>query len=116
MTGAWENAMDERPRITSLPAFPAGARDPAWAADDGLDNPKLRDGQRVRLVVDTKGEFAYDTVRVPAGTEGRVACARTPRVYVRAGRKGHYFANVDIEVDGQTGRVRVPHHALTIVR
>jgi len=108
--------MDTRPRITSFPAFPEGERDPAWVDDDGLDNPRLKDGQRVRLRVAAKGEFAYDTVRVPAGTEGRVVCARTARVYVRPGRKGHYFANVEIEADGQTGRVRVPHHALTIVR
>lgn len=102
---------------TTLPeASSSRDRDPAWEADNGLDNPRLADGDRVTLVHATLGDFSRGLFLVPAGTEGVVVCAKTARVWVRKGRKARYFANVDVEIEGVRGRCRVPHNALQKVR
>jgi hypothetical protein len=90
--------------------------DPAWDKDTEGTNYRLKDGDSVELKSDARGDFSNGCFMVPAGTKGLVAIARTPRVLSHAGTKSLYFANVDVEIDGRKGRIRVPHGALQIVR
>lgn len=93
--------------------------DPAWAADDGLTNYRLKDGQRVMLRVPTVAITNEGGILVGAGSEGVVKIARTPRVTqpeVREPRTYLYFANVDLKGPNGIMRARVPHNALRILR
>ena len=91
-----------------MSAYP---RDEAWDNDDGKDNPRLKDGDRVVLGLATLDDLGRV---VPAGTEGVVAWARTPRVFERKEfRPAHFFANVDTR---EGVRVRVPHSALRVLK
>ena len=85
---------------------------PAWDNDTSRTNPKLVDGATVKLRTASVVHFSRFSALVDAGAQGVVIHARTPRVY----GPGVYFANVDITIDGQTGRARVPHNALTIIK
>ncbi|WP_194725549.1 hypothetical protein [Noviherbaspirillum malthae] len=74
-------------------------------------NYRLKDG----AVVATKAETLTSNKKfVPAGTLGTVIRARTPKVIHEKGTS-LYFANVDVELDGRTERIRVPHGALKIL-
>lgn len=101
---------------SALQAFTSRGLDPAWANDNQPTNRSLKDSDTVILNCDTKGDFSNGTFLVPKGTPGIVRTARTARVVVRDGCKSQFFANVDVEIDGVKGRVRVPHGALRIVR
>ena len=93
-------------------------RDEAWNNDNRKTNPKLKDGDRVRLKFDTiqDGCIPYEfRLLVLAGTEGTVTVARTPRVYGDG-----WFANVDVgDIDphsriGRKIRIHVPHNSLEV--
>jgi len=85
---------------------------PAWDNDNFRTNPKLVDGAAVELNTAAVVHFSRFSALVDAGARGVVIRARTPRVH----GPGAYFANVDIAIEGKTGRARVPHNALTIVK
>lgn len=84
--------------------------DAAWDLDDGKSNPSIRDGGVVKLLRDTKGECGRGYFHIPAGAEGVVVKARTPRVSADG-----CFANVDVTIDGEKYRIRVPHNAISTV-
>lgn len=86
--------------------------DAAWEGDTKPTNYKLRTGDKVTLLAETKGDFSTGYFLVPSGVTGVVVNARTPRVVRGPKTKSAYFANVDILVDGCKGRIRVPHGAL----
>jgi hypothetical protein len=74
-------------------------------------NYRLKDG----TIVATRAQTLTSKKEpVPAGTVGTVIYARTPKVFHEKGTS-LYFANVDVEVDGRTERIRVPHGALKIL-
>lgn len=83
---------------------------PAWDSDDYRTNARLKDGAHVTLRTASVVHFSRYSALVDAGASGVVIHARTPRVR----GPGVYFANVDITTDGETGRTRVPHNALSI--
>jgi hypothetical protein len=74
-------------------------------------NYRLKDGAVVATKADT---LTSNKKFVPAGTLGTVIRARTPKVIHEKGTS-LYFANVDVELDGRTERIRVPHGALKIL-
>jgi hypothetical protein len=90
--------------------------EPAWEQDTKPTNYRLKDGDTVELLADAKGDFSNGNFLVPPGTHGVVAIARTPRVFTRAENKSLYFANVDVQIDGKKGRIRVPHGVLRIIQ
>lgn len=103
------------PGVSALQPMASRGEDPAWKDDTKATNYRLKDGDSVELKIATKGDFSKGNFLVPSGTKGVVAVARTPRV--RCGNiKSVYFANVDIEIDGIKGRIRVPHGVLRILR
>jgi hypothetical protein len=101
---------------SALVLLASRSEDPAWEGDTKRTNYNLVEGDVVRLLSDTKGNFSYGTYLVPTGTLGKVAFARTPRVVRGKNTKSAYFANVEVVIDGQVGRIRVPHGTLKIVR
>ena len=108
------NAIRHAP--TLAPCDPRSVDDKAWDDDVQPTNYKLCDGDTVELNVPTRGDFSAGYFLVPSGTLGKVVHARTPRVVRRPGTKSAYFANVDVEVDGCRGRIRVPHGVLKRVK
>jgi hypothetical protein len=100
------------PGASMLKVFNRSDSDAAWENDNKRTNYHLCDGDTVILKVDTKGQFSNGYFTVPAGTQGIVINARTTRVAMFAGNQSKYFANVDVIIDGQKGRIRVPHGAL----
>jgi hypothetical protein len=100
------------PGASALKVFNRNDCDAAWENDTRPTNYRLRDGDTVVLKTDTKGQFLNGYFTVPAETSGVVVTARTARVAVFDGTKSQYFANVDVVIDGKTGRIRVPHGAL----
>lgn len=97
----------------------AKAADPAWAADDGATNYRLRDLQRVVLQYMTVADSSTGGVLLGAGSEGVVIWARTPRVMqprVRRPCTFLYFANVEFTHDSGIYRARVPHNAIKATR
>ena len=97
-------------------------RDPAWEADTGCTNERLKDGDRVTLLHKTLGDGAgrgIFGVVIPVGSEGVVECAHTPKVTKHSGVQewSPVFANVDFEDDqGRTHRARIPHSAIKVIR
>jgi len=85
--------------------------DEAWKNDNRRSNAKLTDGANVTLRYATRGQGSRRYAVIPAGTNGVIIHARTPRVT----GPGGVFANVDVLADGDKYRVRVPHNALTMV-
>lgn len=87
--------------------------DEAW--DQKFDrkptNYKLKDGDQIELLAQT---MARD-VSVPAGTTGVVQRARTARTYRSPGVTSCYFTNVDVTINGEVLRVRIPHGAVKII-
>lgn len=100
--------------VSALRAFTSRGLDAAWANDNQPTNFRLKDQDHAVLSCDTRGEFSNGYFLVPKGTKGVVRTARTERVVQRDGCKSQYFANVDVEIDGVKGRIRVPHGALRI--
>ena len=86
--------------------------DEAWDHDDHKTQCQLMDGDRVLLVRQTRGDGGRGYANIPAGVEGVVIHARTPRVH----GPGVWFANVDVICESALFRVRVPHNALRRVR
>lgn len=85
--------------------------DPSWDLD-GPTNYRLKDGDQVQLVSEAVGDCSAGFAKLPAGTVGTIAVARTPKVRQRVG-SSLYFANVDCLIDGLGKvRVRVPHGAI----
>lgn len=101
---------------SALALLASRAEDLAWLNDTKKTSYKLVEGDTVKLLFDTKGHFSYGTYLVPKETLGKVAVARTSRVTRGKGTNSAYFANVDVEIDGQVGRIRVPHGALKVIR
>ena len=96
----------------------AEATDPAWAADDGATNYRLKEGQRVMLRRPTVADSSTGGVLLGAGSVGVVIWARSPRVTqpkVRRPCTFLYFANIDFTNSGETYRARVPHNAVKVV-
>lgn len=96
------------------------ATDEAWDNDGGIDNARLKNGDRVRLLYSTVGDPPRGCrgfgVIVPAGSEGVVSYARTARVSRKRNHDREYFANVDVDTELGSSRVRVPHNALKVVK
>lgn len=93
----------------------AKRKDSAWAADDGVTNYRLKDGDTIVLGVPTVADSQFGCSCLDVGTRGTVVYARTPRVTqprVRRPSTYIYFANVDFEIGGQKFRGRVPHNAI----
>jgi hypothetical protein len=82
--------------------------DDAWEKGDLKTNPKIVNGIRVRLLLNT----ITDGKLIAAGVNGVVVHALTPKVTQKSGTSP-YFANVDL-ADGT--RIRVPHGALKILK
>lgn len=84
-------------------------------------NYRLKDGDVVQLLATASvdgylfdpatNQSTWDRMCVLAGTSGIVAIARTPRVCSVKG-ESLYFANVDVQLMGETLRIRVPHRAV----
>jgi hypothetical protein len=102
--------------MTLTPFVRGQTPDPAWDLDKKPTNYRLKNQDEVTLQRATKGDFSSGYFLVPEGTVGVVITARTPRVRMSAGDASHYFANVDVMVDGVKGRIRVPHSALKVTR
>lgn len=92
-----------------------GEVEEAWAKDARETNYRLKDGDKVvlRHATIADGGAELHSTCVPAGAEGVVTRARTPRVTRRRGQGSLYFANVKVVApNGVTLAVRVPHSAL----
>ena len=101
-----------------LPRFEAGiTADAAWALEkaDTETNSHLRDGDQVELLAETKGDFDGGSFIVPRGTLGSVAESKAPRAEHRSGESSHFFAVVEVIVEGCSGVIRVPHAAPRIM-
>lgn len=107
-----------KPLCPVLPVFEIGSTvDGAWALPnaDTLTNHHLRDGDLVELEAGTKGDFEGGQFVVPRGTLGTVSESKAQRAERRSGESSHFFAIVEVNVEGCTGRVQVPHAALRIM-
>ena len=82
---------------------------------DSLTNIHLRDGDLVELEADTQGDFAEGAFVVPRGTLGSVTESKAQRAERCTAESSHFFAIVEVIVEGCTGLVRVPHAALRIM-
>lgn len=81
--------------------------DTAWDYDNKKTNYSLKNGDTVLLVRSTRGDCSRGYALIPPGASGVVVNARTPRVFGSG-----YFANVDVFIDDEKFRIRVPHNAL----
>lgn len=101
-----------------LPRFEAGITvDAAWELPnaDTETNIHLRNGELVELLAETKGDFDGGSFIVPRGTLGSVAESKAQRAKRHSGASSHFFAIVEVIVEGCTGVIRVPHAALRII-
>ena len=88
-------------------------KDEAWEIHgQSPTNKQLTDGCLIVTNSQTTGE-GRNRISVPAGTSGVVIHARTAKLRNSGGSK--FFANVDVTVDGDTYRIRVPHGALNVI-
>lgn len=82
--------------------------DNAWRYDNNETNYSLKNGDTVTLLHSTRGDCSRGYALIPPGTSGVVVKARTPRVFGSG-----YFANVEVFIDDEKFRIRVPHNALS---
>ena len=100
-----------------LPPFKVGITiDDAWALPtaDTFTSSHLRDGDFVELEANTKGVFAGGSFVVPRGTLGNVTEAKAQRAKRRSDASSHFFAIVEVIVEGCPGLIQVPHAALRV--
>ena len=88
------------------------ARPASYSVEKDKTNPKLKDGDTVFLTEDMDVETGRGVITIlPAGTEGVVVDARTPKVRQLPGTSP-YFANVDCNIGNCVVRVRPYHYQL----